>query len=119
MRRLQGVRKEPTGVAKFKKPHPIEAFLGRIFYLGVREGDGGTQRGTILIWGYASTKRLRTPGLVVRVEDSRTHNQEDVGSNPTVYWMDISIASYYIERKTIKVTNWGTPKKKIKSILLY
>jgi hypothetical protein len=34
--------------------------------LGVREGDGGTQRGTILIWGYASTKRLRTPGLEVR-----------------------------------------------------
>jgi hypothetical protein len=31
--------------------------------LGVREGDGGTQRGTILIWGYASTKRLRTPAL--------------------------------------------------------
>jgi len=48
---------------------------------------------------------------VVRVEDSRTHNQEDVGSNPGVYWMDVSIASYYIERKTIKVAKWGTPKK--------
>ena len=70
MRRLQGVREQPTGVreqptgnAKFKKPHPNEAYLGRIFYLGVREGDGGTQRGTILIWGYGSTKRLRTPDL--------------------------------------------------------
>ena len=41
----------------------------------------------------------------------RTHNQEDVGSNPAVYWMDVSIASYYIERKTIKVAKWGTPKK--------
>jgi hypothetical protein len=26
-------------------------------------GRGGTQKGTILIWGYASTKRLRTPAL--------------------------------------------------------
>jgi hypothetical protein len=25
--------------------------------------------------------------------------------------MDVSIASYYIERKTIKVAKWGTPKK--------
>jgi hypothetical protein len=49
---------------------------------------------------------------VVREEDSRTHNQVDVGSNPAVYWMDVSVASYYIERKTIKVAKWGTPKKK-------
>jgi hypothetical protein len=35
-----------------------------------------------------------------------------VGSNPdTVYWMDVSVASYYIERKIIKVAKWGTPKK--------
>jgi hypothetical protein len=47
MRRLQGVREEPTGVCKIKKPDPNEAYLGRIFYLGVRKGD------TILIWGYA------------------------------------------------------------------
>jgi hypothetical protein len=51
---------------------------------------------------------------VVRAEDSRTHNQEDVGSNPdTVYWMDVSVASYYIERKIIKEAKWGTPKKNI------
>jgi hypothetical protein len=25
-----------------------------------------------------------------------------VGSNPTVYWMDISVATYKIERKIIK-----------------
>jgi hypothetical protein len=49
---------------------------------------------------------------VVRVEDSQTHNLEDVGSNPAVYWMDVSVASYYIERKRIKVAKWGTPKKK-------
>jgi hypothetical protein len=59
----RGYANSPQGYAKFKKPHPNEAYLGRIFYFGVREGDGGTQRGTILIWGYSSTKRLRTPGL--------------------------------------------------------
>ncbi len=48
---------------------------------------------------------------MVRAEDSRTHNQEDVGSNTTAYWMDVSLASYYIERKTIKVDIKGTPKK--------
>jgi hypothetical protein len=54
----------------------------------------------------------RSRGLVVRAEDSRTLNQEDVGSNPdTIYWMDVSVASYYIERKLIKVAKWGTPKK--------
>ncbi len=53
---------------------------------------------------------FETPGLVVRAEDSRTHNQEDVGSNPdTVSWMDISVASYYVESKIIKEAKWGTP----------
>ncbi len=52
----------------------------------------------------------RSRGLVVRAEDSRTHNQEDVGSIPdTVYWMDVSVVSFYIE--LIKVAKWGTPKK--------
>jgi hypothetical protein len=27
--------------------------------------------------------------------------------------MDVSVASYYIERKIIKAAKWGTPKKKI------
>jgi hypothetical protein len=27
--------------------------------------------------------------------------------------MDVSKASYYIEKKRIKVAKWGTPKKKI------
>jgi hypothetical protein len=42
------------------------------------------------------------------------HDQEIVGSNPgTVYWMDVSDASYYIiEKLKIKVAKWGTPKKK-------
>ncbi len=42
-----------------------------------------------------------------------THDQEVVGSNPgTVYWMDVSVASYYIKEKLkIKVAKWGTPKK--------
>ena len=40
-----------------------------------------------------------------------------VGSNPgTIYWMDVSDASYYIKIKNpkimkIKVAEWGTPKK--------
>jgi hypothetical protein len=41
------------------------------------------------------------------------HEQEVVGSNPgTVYWMDVSDASYYINTKKtkIKVAEWGTPK---------
>jgi hypothetical protein len=49
---------------------------------------------------------------VVREEDSQTHHQEDVGSNPDfVYWMDVIVGSYCIERNTIKVAKWGTPKK--------
>jgi len=52
------------------------------------------------------------------VEDSQIHNQEDVSSKPdTVYWMDVSVASYYIERKTIKVAKWGKPKKKKGSVI--
>jgi hypothetical protein len=40
---------------------------------------------------------------------------EDVGSNPdTIYWIDISVASYYIERKIVNVAKWGTPKKSFK-----
>ncbi len=39
----RGYAKSPQGYAKFKKPHPNEAYLGRIFNLG------GTRRG----WGYA------------------------------------------------------------------
>jgi hypothetical protein len=40
------------------------------------------------------------------------HYQEIVGSNPdTVYWMDVSDASYYIiEKLKIKVAKWGTSK---------
>ena len=36
----------------------------------------------------------RSFGLVVRVEDS--HPRGFVGSNPTVYWMDVSNSSNYI-----------------------
>ncbi len=47
VKRPQVVREQPTGVRKIKKTHTYEAYLGRIFQLGVREGD------TNLIWGYA------------------------------------------------------------------
>jgi hypothetical protein len=44
------------------------------------------------------------------------HDQEIMGSNPgTVYWIDVSDASYYIiEKLKIKVAEWGTPKKYLK-----
>ncbi len=48
-----------------------------------------------------------------REEDSRTLNQEDVGSIPTVYWMDVSVASYYIERTDNKGSQMGHTKKNI------
>jgi hypothetical protein len=72
-------------------------------------------KNTVLNLQFSNFKELikvaRSRGLVVRAEDSRTYNQEDVGSIPdTVYWMDVSVASYYIERKLIKVAKWGTPK---------
>ena len=40
------------------------------------------------------------------------HDHKVVGLNPgTVYWMDVSDASYYIINKTeMKVEKWGTPK---------
>jgi hypothetical protein len=54
------------GVRKIKKPSK-DAYLGRIFDLGVCEGDTililGHAEGKKLIWGYASTKSLRTPDL--------------------------------------------------------
>ncbi len=49
---------------------------------------------------------------MVRAEDSRTLNQENVGSIPTVNWMDLSVASYYIERKDNKGSQMGHTKKK-------
>ncbi len=44
------------------------------------------------------------------------HDQEFVGFNPsTVYWRDVSDASFYINSYTkisqINVAKWGTPKK--------
>jgi hypothetical protein len=48
------------------------------------------------------------------------HDQEILGSNPgTVYWMDVSDASYYIKEKLkIKVAKWGTPKKYFNNTLV-
>ncbi len=62
-----GVRAKVTGGTQKLKKCSKEAILGRIFDLGVREGHIililGYTEGTILIWGYAGTKRLRTPDL--------------------------------------------------------
>ena len=61
------VRERVTLGTQHLKTHSKEALLGRIFDLGVRKGQtiliGGTQRGKILMWGYAGTKRLITPGF--------------------------------------------------------
>ncbi len=43
------------------KRHSKEAYLSRIFYLGVGEGYTDIQMGAIWIWVNVSTKRLRTP----------------------------------------------------------
>jgi hypothetical protein len=45
------------------------------------------------------------------------HDQEIMSSNPgTLYWMDVSDASYYIiEKLKIKFAKWGTPKKYFKN----
>jgi hypothetical protein len=38
-----------------------------------------------------------------------------MGSNPdTVYWMDVSDASYHIHKINENKAEWGTPKKKKK-----
>jgi hypothetical protein len=65
--RTLGIRAKVTGGTQKLKKCSKEALFGRIFDLGVREGliflIWGYPEGTILIWGYAGTKRLRTPGL--------------------------------------------------------
>ncbi len=61
--RSQGVRKKTIRVEFLILGYT----KGYNSYLGVSRGVqflfGGTQRGTISIWGYASTKGLRTPDL--------------------------------------------------------
>jgi len=42
----------------------------------------------------------------------KAYVQEVVGSNPTVYWMDESEASYYIENKKNKGNQMGQHQKK-------
>jgi hypothetical protein len=57
------------------------------------------------------------PGLVVRAE---AHFQDVMGSNPAVYWMDVSmLAVTYSMKKEIKVAKWGTPKKIIIMIIFF
>ncbi len=55
--KLLGLCEKITGGMPSFKNHTKQVYLGRIFDMGVHKG------GTILIWGYASTKRLRTPDL--------------------------------------------------------
>ncbi len=47
---------------------------------------------------------------------NKTHDQEVVGSNPAVYWMDVINIEITLKRKRIKVAKWGTPKKYLKKI---
>jgi hypothetical protein len=51
---------------------------------------------------------------------ARSHDQGIVSSKPgTIYWMDVSDASYYIQTMKIKVAKWGTPKKYLKTNIGY
>ena len=67
--------RSPQGYAKLKKPFSNEAYLGRIFYLGVREVD------SILIWGYAEGynfdlgvhKYQKVEDPCLRVNQIKTH----------------------------------------------
>ncbi len=47
------------------------------------------------------------------------HDQEVMGSNPgTIYWMDVSDASYYVLNKMeIKVAKWGTPRTSVQMLI--
>jgi hypothetical protein len=58
-----GVRYKLSGGMQNKINTFKMAHLGRIFNLGVCKGE------KILIWGYASTKRLRTAGLDDSISD--------------------------------------------------
>jgi hypothetical protein len=54
-------------------------------------------------------RRLPTPGLVVRAEGSHPRSW---GSNPAVYWMDLSDASYYkFNERRNKGSQMGHTKK--------
>jgi hypothetical protein len=66
---------------------------------------------------YSKTKKgMFRQEVVVYWSRQMAHDQEIVGSNPsTVYWMDVSNASYYIKEKLkIKDAKWGTPTKYLK-----
>jgi hypothetical protein len=65
-----GTRRAHRGTQNSKNLTQMKLIWVEFFIWGYREGDGGTQRGTILIWGYASTKRLRTPDLYEMVFSS-------------------------------------------------
>jgi hypothetical protein len=47
------------------------------------------------------------------------HDQEVMGSNPgTIYWMDVSDASYYVLNKMeIKVAKLGTPRTSVEMLI--
>jgi hypothetical protein len=53
---------------------------------------------------------------VVKADGSSPRGRGFKTSNPcTVYWMDVSDASYYIKEKSkIRVAKWGTPKNSFK-----
>ncbi len=67
---------------------------------------------TWTLWKKSKIFKARAMVLWLR---QTAHDLEVVGSNPgTVYWMDVSHASYYIntqENNEKKVAKWGTPKK--------
>ncbi len=67
---------------------------------GVQFLYGGKQSGTILIWGYATTKRLRTPAL-------------DYGSSPHLRKLDMFSAL------NVHTTNTSDISKKIVLMIIF
>ena len=72
-----------------------------------------SQTKTILIVEERIVERGDKPWSSGQGRGLTTHIQEDMGSNPTVYWMDVSDASYYIfiEKKKNKGSQMGHTKK--------
>ncbi len=72
MRSPGGYASSLTGVCRILNYIKISPQKGTKGFLGVTEGGqiqlGGMQRRSILIWGYASNKRLRTLPKIISIE---------------------------------------------------
>jgi hypothetical protein len=86
-----GVREEPTGVHKIKKP---KWSLFGDTQRGYKSDLGGTQKGNILIWGYATTKRLRAPA-----NNSLDETTVEYCLQTKYFWLTILFVSGFFSKK--------------------